>query len=492
MNLGKKNGCDGMSRCMFEKNLPKTDMHVICVHAEQKNSTLSDMLHGLIARHEFKAGMNDMLMHQTPEETTLLLGIGVPKTIYDFEKIGASIFKNTEKWKEGKISITIPEVKNSEQLAAVMSGLVLRDWKFDQLKTKTKKPSKNHEYILVTEAEEAATKAYSSFDAMVKGNQATREVVSLPPNLIYPESYAKHIKDDLSPLGIKVTLIDQKKLRELGCNALLAVGEGSIKDSYLVTLEYTNGEKNQAPLAFVGKGVTFDTGGISIKPSANMDEMKDDMAGSGAIYGLFKTLALRKAKVNAVGVLGLVENMPSGSAYRPADVINSYSGQTIEILNTDAEGRVVLADVLWYAQKHFNPQLLIDIATLTGAMSVALGNEFAGLFSNDDTLSEHLIDASNLAEEKLWRMPLHKAFDKDIDSDVADVKNTGSGRGAGSSTAAHFLKRFVKDDMKWAHIDIAGVAWDKKGRDLFEKGATGFGVRLLNRFVEKLEAQKLL
>lgn len=474
-----------MSTYLFEKNLPENDMHVICVHAEEKNSTLSQLLQGLMTRHEFKAKEDDVLIHQTPDETTLLLGIGRPKTIYDFEKIGASIFKNTQKWKEGKISVTVPEINNPDHLAAVMSGLALRDWRFDELKTKTKKPVKKHNYVIVTEDPAAATKAYEMFDAMVQGNQATRDVVSLPPNMLYPESYAHRIRDELTPLGVKVTLIDQKKLKELGCNGILAVGEGSEKDSYLVVLEYNNGESTQDPLAFVGKGVTFDTGGISIKPSANMDDMKYDMAGSGAVYGLFKTLALRKAKVNVVGVLALVENMPSGSAYRPADVITSYSGQTIEVLNTDAEGRVVLADALWYVQKHFKPQLIIDLATLTGAISVALGHEFAGVFSNDDELSAQLIEASNFVDEKLWRMPLHKTFDKDIDSTVADVQNTGSGRGAGSSTAAHFLKRFVKDDMKWAHLDIAGVAWDKKGRDLFEKGATGFGVRLLNRFVEK-------
>lgn len=475
-----------MSSYVFEKVAPQTDMHVICVHAEQKNSTLSEMLHGLIKRHEFKAEAGDVLMHQTPDATTLLLGIGTPKTIYDFEKIGASIYNSTQKWKEGKISITVPEVNNFDCLAAIMSGLALRDWRFDELKTKTKKPVKNHDYVIVVEDPAAAARAYAVFDAMVQGNQATRDVVSLPPNMIYPESYAYRIRDDLTPLGVKVTLIDQKKLKELGCNGILAVGEGSEKDSYLVILEYNNGPATQDPLAFVGKGVTFDTGGISIKPSAHMDDMKYDMAGSGVVYGLFKTLALRKAKVNVIGALALVENMPSGSAYRPADVITSYSGQTIEVLNTDAEGRVVLADALWYVQEHFKPQLIIDLATLTGAMSVALGQEFAGVFSNDDELVTQLIEASNFVEEKLWRMPLHKAFDKDIDSSVADMQNTGTGRGAGSSTAAHFLKRFVKDGMKWAHLDIAGVSWDTKGRDLFEKGATGFGVRLLNRFVEKM------
>lgn len=474
-----------MSNYVFEKIMPQTDMHVICVHAANKDSALSQMLQGLVIRHEFKAEVDDVLIHQTPEETILLLGMGTPKTTYDFEKIGASIYNNTQKWKIGQISITVPEINNPDHLAAIMSGLALRDWRFDQLKTKTKKPVKDHDYVIVTEDPAAAIKAYAIFDAMVQGNQATRDVVSLPPNLIYPESYAHRIRDELVPLGIKVTLIDQQQLKKLGCNGILAVGEGSEKDSYLVILEYSNGDASQAPLAFVGKGVTFDTGGISIKPSAHMDDMKYDMAGSGVVYGLFKTLALRKAKVNVIGALALVENMPSGSAYRPADVITSYSGQTIEVLNTDAEGRVVLADALWYVQEHFKPQLIIDLATLTGAMTVALGSEFAGLFSNDDDLSAKLIEASNFVEEKLWRMPLCKAFDKDIDSTVADMQNTGSGRGAGSSVAAHFLKRFVKDDMKWAHLDIAGVSWDTKGRDLFEKGATGFGVRLLNRFIEK-------
>jgi leucyl aminopeptidase len=249
-----------------------------------------------------------------------------------------------------------------------------------------------------------------------------------------------------------------------------------------------NGPKDQNPVAIVGKGVTFDTGGISIKPSNNMEDMKYDMAGSGVVLGLMKALAARKAKVNVVGVMGMVENMPSGSAQRPADVVKSMSGQTIEVINTDAEGRLVLADALWYTQDRFKPQAMVDLATLTGAITVALGQEYAGLFSNNDELSAALLNAADATGEDTWRMPLCKAYDKDIDSDIADMKNVGSGRGAGSATAAHFLQRFV-NDVPWAHLDIAGMAWDKKGRSLSHKGATGYGVRLLDAYIKQVFEQ---
>jgi leucyl aminopeptidase len=251
----------------------------------------------------------------------------------------------------------------------------------------------------------------------------------------------------------------------------------------LVILEWNGGAKDQAPVAFVGKGVTFDTGGISIKPSADMDDMKWDMAGSAVVLGLMKALAGRKAKVNAVGVMGMVENMPDGNAQRPGDIVTSMSGQTIEILNTDAEGRLVLADALWYTQDKFKPKSIIDLATLTGAMIISLGHEHAGVFSNNDDLVSQLLDCGKKTGEKLWHLPLHDAYDKDIDSPVADVKNLGSGRGAGSITAAQFLQRFV-NKTPWAHLDIAGTAWDKKGRPLSAKGATAFGVRLLNQWVK--------
>jgi len=318
---------------------------------------------------------------------------------------------------------------------------------------------------------------------VAEGVALTRHVVSEPPNILYPESMAE-IASELKRLKVGVEVLDEKHMKKLGMGALLGVGQGSIRESKLIVLEWMHGPKGEPPVAFVGKGVTFDTGGISIKPSNGMEDMKYDMAGSGVVLGLFKALALRGAKVNAVGIMGMVENMPSGSAQRPADVVTSMSGQTIEVINTDAEGRLVLADALWYAQDRFKPQAMIDLATLTGAISVALGWEYAGLFSNNDELSRKLTDAGNSVGEKLWRLPMGDSYDKDIDSDIADVKNTGSGRGAGSITAAQFLQRFV-NNVPWAHLDIAGMAWEKKDKPLVGKGASAFGVRLLNEFLMK-------
>ena len=271
-------------------------------------------------------------------------------------------------------------------------------------------------------------------------------------------------------------------MRELGMGALLGVAQGSVRPPRLVVMEHRGGPADTAPIAFIGKGVTFDTGGISIKPAAGMGDMKWDMAGAGAVIGLMRLLGARKARVNAVGIVGLVENMPSGSAQRPGDIVRSMSGQTIEVLNTDAEGRLVLADALWYCQDRFKPQLMVDLATLTGAIIVALGNEYAGLFANNDELAERLIAAGKAVGEKLWRMPLGDSYDRAIDSDAADVKNIGGDRGAGSTIGAQFIKRFV-NDVPWAHLDIAGVAWSKKDSATVPKGATAFGVRLLDRFV---------
>ena len=303
------------------------------------------------------------------------------------------------------------------------------------------------------------------------------------PNVLYPETMALKALD-LKNLGLTVEVLGEKDMEKLGMGALLGVGQGSIRESKLIILQWSNGPKDQAPIAVVGKGVTFDTGGISIKPSNGMEDMKYDMAGSGVVLGLMKALAMRQAKVNIVGVMGMVENMPSGSAQRPADVVTSMSGQTIEVLNTDAEGRLVLADALWYTQDRFKPQTMINLATLTGAIKVALGEEYAGLFSNNDELSEKLTEAGKIVQEPLWRLPMGEAYDRDIDSDIADMKNVGSGRGAGSITAAQFLQRFV-NNVPWAHLDIASVAWQKKTHPLTGKGATAFGVRLLNEFIAK-------
>ena len=311
----------------------------------------------------------------------------------------------------------------------------------------------------------------------------TRDLVSEPGNVLHPDEYAKRLKT-LKKYGLKINVYDFKQMKKLGMNALLGVGQGSIRGSYLVTMEWKGSKNNSKPLAFVGKGVCFDTGGYSLKPAKFMEDMTYDMAGSASVVGLMISLALRKAKVNAVGVVGLVENMVSGNAQRPGDIVKSYSGKTIEILNTDAEGRLVLADALTFTERKYKPKFIIDLATLTGAIIVSLGSEYAGLFSNNDKLSNQLIKSGEKVGEKLWRMPLHENFDKLINSKNADMQNINYVGGAGSTTAAQFLQRFILNKTPWAHLDIAGMAFSKYGGALNSGGATGYGVRLLSQLIE--------
>src|SRR5580700_6157076 len=377
----------------------------------------------------------------------------------------------------------VPELKPAEAAAQLAFGAALRSYRFDKYRTK-QKPEQKPSLARVTVATDAvgeAKKAYRALGATADAVFFTRDLVSEPANELYPESMAERAAS-LADLGVSVEILDEDRIGELGMGALLGVAQGSVRAPRVVVMEYRGGAAGTAPVAFIGKGVTFDTGGISIKPAAGMGDMKWDMAGAGVVIGLMRALAGRKAKVNAVGIVGLVENMPSGTAQRPGDIVRSMSGQTIEVLNTDAEGRLVLADVLWYCQERFKPQLMVDLATLTGAVIVALGSEHAGLFANNEELAERLIAAGNAVGEKLWRLPLSESFDRAIDSDAADVKNIAGDRGAGSSIGAQFLKRFV-NDVPWAHLDIAGVAWSKKDAPTVPKGATAFGVRLLDRFV---------
>lgn len=423
----------------------------------------------------------------------MLIGLGDAKkhTSLILEKIGAKIFTCLNSLREKKAVIDLSDLPKSkshtvaEFIAYVASGALIRSWRFDKYKTKREKdeiPALN-ELVFITPNAKESQKAFDRLAAIAEGNHLTRLVVSEPPNVIYPESMAAYAKE-LTKLGVKVQILGEKEMQKLGFGALLGVGQGSIRESQLVVMQWNGGTKTQKPIAVVGKGVTFDTGGINIKPSNGMEDMKYDMAGSGVVLGLMKSLALRNAKVNVVGVMGLAENMPSGSAQRPSDVVTSLSGQTIEILNTDAEGRLVLADALWYTQDKFKPQYMIDLATLTGAITVALGYEYAGIFSNNDKLSDMLTKAGEEVGEPLWRLPMGKNYDKDVNSEIADVKNVGSGRGAGSITAAQFLERFV-NKTPWAHLDIAGMAWEKGEKPLTGKGATGYGVRLLNAFLIK-------
>ncbi|HEX7947174.1 MAG TPA: leucyl aminopeptidase, partial [Phenylobacterium sp.] len=329
----------------------------------------------------------------------------------------------------------------------------------------------------------AAGAAFTPLSAIADGIDFTRDLVSEPPNVLYPAEFAARVKK-LESMGLEVEVLGEAEMMKLGMGSLLAVGQGSIRDSQLAIIKwYGAADKSAQPIAFVGKGVCFDTGGISIKPAENMEDMKWDMGGAGTVAGLMHALAGRKAKVNAIGILGLVENMPDANAYRPGDVLTSMSGQTIEVINTDAEGRLVLADALWYCQDRFKPKFMVDLATLTGAVIIALGNDFAGCYANNEELAANLLEAAKAEDEGLWRMPLPEAYNKQIDSMIADMKNTG-GRPGGSITAALFLQKYV-NGVPWAHLDIAGTAWKKPSSvSTIPDGAVGFGVRLLSRMVQ--------
>ncbi|MGD9638116.1 MAG: leucyl aminopeptidase [Alphaproteobacteria bacterium] len=364
-------------------------------------------------------------------------------------------------------------------------GAICGNYSFDKYKTTAKieeKSSIDNLFILCENPEEARQK-YEDLDSLLQGMTMVRNLVSEPGNVVNPESFAKEALE-LRNLGVEVEVIEQEELKNLGLNMMLSVGQGSDISSKLAVMRFNGNPKNdRVQLAVIGKGVTFDTGGISLKSPDGMEEMKMDMAGAAVATALMKTLALRKAKANVVAVAGLVENMPSGKASRPGDIVQSLSGQTVEIISTDAEGRMVLGDAMWYAQEKFRPEIMVDLATLTGAIIISLANERAGLFSNDDGLADKIFKSGEKTGEYVWRLPLGEAYDELINSDIADMKNVG-GKAGGSITAAQFLKRFVKEETKWAHLDIAGTAWIKKDKPLYPKGATGFGVRLLDSFIK--------
>ena len=420
----------------------------------------------------------------------ILIGLGKPKDVdvLAAQNFGGQAVAAVQSTGDDALWLLVEPVAgvplaDDEFAAHAAFGGRLRSYRFDKYRTKQKKEDKPalRKVTLATGNPGGAKTAFAALNFVADGVFLARDFVSEPANVIHPESYAKEIQN-LTKLGLTVDVLGEKQMKKLGMNALLGVGQGSHKESQLVVLRW-NGASNpdDAPVAFVGKGVTFDSGGISLKPGAGMEDMKWDMAGSAAVVGAMAALAGRKAKANVVGVVGLVENMPSGGAQRPSDVVTSMSGQTIEIINTDAEGRLVLADAIWYAQKEFKPKAVIDLATLTGAILVALGTEYAGLFSNNDKLSDQLTKAGKAVGEPLWRLPMGDAYDQLIKSDIADMKNTG-GRDGGSISAAQFIKRFV-NDVPWAHLDIAGMAWFKKDTAVTPKGASAFGVRLLDRLV---------
>jgi len=419
----------------------------------------------------------------------MLYGVGNSAKLgsLDLELVGGGIAGALQGAKAGEAAVAAdlpgkPVIAGGEAAARIASGMRLRAYAFDRYKSKKKDESPRlSSASVLTDGPGAARKAFRALDGIADAVHMARDLVNEPANILYPEEFARRA-GELRKLGVDVTVLEPKQMQKLGMRALLGVAQGSARPARLVVMRWNGGARGAQPLAFVGKGVTFDTGGISIKPAQGMEDMKGDMGGAAAVTGLMAALAARKAKANVLGVIGLVENMPDGNAQRPGDVVTSMSGQTIAVLNTDAEGRLVLADALWYTQKEFKPRFMVSLATLTGAIIVALGKENAGLFSNNDELADRLFAAGRATGEKVWRMPLAPEYDKIIDSDVADVKNTG-GRNAGAITAAQFVQRFV-NDVPWAHLDIAGTAMDSVKSAINQSWASGWGVRLLNRLVE--------
>ncbi|MBW0006363.1 MAG: leucyl aminopeptidase [Sphingomonas sp.] len=415
----------------------------------------------------------------------IVVGTGVGTAPLDAaEKLGGTVASKLQTSGEKTAVIDLTGLGyDADAAARVALGAALRSWRYDRYRTKLKdnqKPTLG-EIVIVGGGAGAAKRYEQRWVPVVEGVSLTRELVTEPANIIYPESFVERVKASVKGSGLDLEVLDRAAMEKLGMGALLGVAQGSVREGRLLILKWNGGGKGQ-PTAFVGKGVTFDTGGISIKPAAGMEMMKWDMGGAGAVVGAMKALALRKAKASIVGICGLVENMPGGNAQRPGDVVTTMSGQTVEVINTDAEGRLVLADAVTYVQRNYKPGTIIDLATLTGAILISLGHEWAGLFSNNDELAGKLQSAGEESGDKLWRMPLAEPFDRLIDSPIADMKNVGPREG-GSITAAQFIQRFVENGVKWAHIDMAGKAWSDKASATYEKGATGYGVRLLDQYV---------
>jgi len=444
---------------------------------------------------DFNGKSQESLTIQAPAwfDRILLIGVGKADALKQgaIEGIGGAIYAQLAAAKAGSATIVteLPDdIPSGLSVATDLAqGALLRSYRFHKYRTVERPDDKPAltEITFATTHPNAARTAFGRAKSVAEGVFFARDLVSEPANILYPESFAERVRERLTGLGVTVEILGESKLAKFGMGALLGVGLGSERETQLVVMTYNGAPKSKEkrPVAFVGKGVTFDTGGISLKPGPGMEDMKWDMAGAGAVTGLMAALAGRKAAVNAVGLVGLVENMPGSNAQRPGDVVKSYSGQTIEVLNTDAEGRLVLADVLWYAQEKFDPLFMVDLATLTGAMIVALGHEHGGMFSNDEDLAAKLLASGIGSSEKLWQLPMGPEYDKQLKSDIADMKNI-TGRPGGSITAAQFLARFV-NGKPWAHLDIAGMAWATKDSATVPKGATGYGVRLLDWMVAR-------
>jgi leucyl aminopeptidase len=441
---------------------------------------------------EFKAkfaGAVDLIAPEgSPLDRIIAVGVGKASALGEacWWRLGGSIAAHIKKGKDVSIVAELPGVTvGPAEVASMAGGILLRNYSFDTYKTKKEDangaaPDKPARITIQCANPGAAKKAFAETQGTVDGVILARDLVNEPANILGPVEFAAKASE-LKELGVSVEVLTEKEMRKLGMGALLGVAQGSVRPPRLVVMQWNGGKPKDKPVAFIGKGVVFDTGGISIKQAAGMEDMKGDMGGAAAVTGLMHVLAARKAKANVVGIIGCVENMPDGNAQRPGDIVTSMSGQTIEVINTDAEGRLVLADALWYCNDRFQPKFMIDLATLTGAIMVALGNAYAGLFSNNDELSERLTAAGQVTQERLWRMPMGAEYDKMIDTKNADMKNTG-GRHGGSISAAQFLQRFVKE-TPWAHLDIAGTAISSPATEINQSWASGFGVRLLDRLV---------
>ncbi len=413
----------------------------------------------------------------------ILVGIG-EGTTHDVERGGAALTARLQTSGAAAVHVDFASAGHSDEddVLAFAMGARLRNWRIDTYRTRLADNAKpSLKTIAIASPHGDLSGRWAESEAIAEGVALTQSLVAEPPNILYPETFVERCQH-LVDLGVELEILDERQMKALGMGALLGVAQGSVRPPRLLAMRWNGGKAGEAPVVFIGKGVTFDTGGISIKPAAGMDMMKWDMGGAGAVAGAIKAIAGRKAKANVVGVVGLVENMPDGNAQRPGDIVTTMSGQTVEVLNTDAEGRLVLCDAVTWAQKAYQPKVIVDLATLTGAMVIALGQEYAGMFANDDDLAAKLTAAGEASGNKLWRFPLSPAYDKLIDSPIADIKNIGP-REAGSITAAQFIKRFVDEGVAWAHLDIAGTAWADKDGPVWAKGATGYGVRLLDRFI---------
>jgi leucyl aminopeptidase len=492
-----------MKIAISEMTLPRAGALMVGVLADRTltrtAAEVDKKTNGAVSRamksSRFKGGKGEILEILAPAgigaSRVLLAGLGKAAEIdgLTLEAAAGSAIKHVVTSGETSLTIACDRHKgvklNAAEVAARFAfGARLAAYRFDRYRT-TEKPEKKPSLKSVTVTVKgaiAARRAYRPLAKLADGIFFTRDLVTEPGNVIYPETLAAQVRT-LGKLGVKVEVLGEAQMKKLGMGALLGVAQGSAHKPRLAVMRWLGAPRSRAkPVAFVGKGVTFDTGGISIKPAGGMEEMKYDMGGAGTVIGLMKALAGRKARVNAVGIVGLVENMPSATAQRPGDVVTSMSGQTIEVINTDAEGRLLLADALWYTQNRFKPQFMVNLATLTGAIIIALGHGNAGLFSNNDELAERISAAGKAEGEPVWRLPLSEDYDRDINSDIADMKNVGANRAAGSIAAAQFLQRFV-NEVPWAHLDIAGTAWASKDKPTVPKGATAFGVRLLDRLV---------